>query len=142
MTRMAGSTYDLNKLGSILFKDRDTTDPWINHLDESYNTKPRFQKPDNVIKIDGSDIHLPQDTAPTEWFGPNVGPTELPLMKDRYLRQPTVLAQGLPEMIRKIPGLGLALKTIEDFSKVTKQIPAWTKEYERQDEYLNPHKYQ
>ncbi len=96
---MAGSTYDLNKLGSILFKDRDTRDPWINHLDEKYYIKHRFQKPGNVIEIDGSDIHLPQDAAPARWFGPDVDPAELPLMKDKYLRQPTVLAQGLPEIM-------------------------------------------
>ena len=94
MTRMAGSTYDLNKLGSILFEDRDTRDPWINHLDQFWNTKPGFRKPGNVIEIDGSDVYLPQDAAPARWFGPDVDPTELPLMKDRYLRQPTVLAQN------------------------------------------------
>ena len=45
-------------------------------------------------------------------------------------------------MISEVPGLGLALKTIENFSKVREQIPARTKEFHRQDEYLNPHKYQ
>ena len=101
---MAGSPYDLNKLGSILFKDRDTRDPWINHLDEKYYIKHRFQKPGNVIEIDGSDIHLPQDAAPAKWFGSDVDPAELPLMKDKYLRQPTILGQGLPEMLWEFPG--------------------------------------